>query len=105
MGNNTSSNDVSNTESNDSIKLNQDDCTHGYNDEELGEYAFRKSDLLENVHYKNDYNEALAGDRASSGNAIGVVQDVVTVHTEPARIADACNDCEIKIAEPIGPKV
>lgn len=81
---------------NDDTKLDQNDCTHGYND---GEYDFLDSDRLGNVHHKNEYNEALSGDRVGSGNAIGVVQDVYTVHTEPDKIADACNDCEIKVAD------
>lgn len=97
MGNNTSNTiDQNLSTSNDDSKLNQDDCTHGYND---GEYTFIKSDQLLNVHHKNEYNDALSGDRAGSFNSVGVIQDVYTVHTEPKKIADACNDCEIKTFE------
>ena len=96
MGNTTSNTTANESKSNDDTKLNQDECTHGYSD---GEYTFSKSDLIENVHLKNEYNEALAGERPCSINPIGVIQDVYTVRTEPAKIADACNDCEIKTSE------
>ncbi|CCV02243.1 hypothetical protein IIV30_048L [Invertebrate iridescent virus 30] len=80
-------------------KLDQNECDHGYNKEELGEYAFLKSDRLNNIHYKNNYNEALAGERPSSANVVGVVQDVLTVRNEPLKIADACNECEKKVVK------
>lgn len=67
MGNTTSNTTANESKSNDDTKLNQDECTHGYSDRE---YTFSKSDLIENVHLKNEYNEALAGERPCSINHI-----------------------------------